>query len=254
VFNIGIEFQPCHRAFQLHFSKLSQSNCQISSSESALAMLRHDNQNIQHSPKMQHPTSRPTFLGLPPELRNSIYKFMLTNAEPLHVAFTFPPPRHHPNVWIKLVRTPDNEGPVGGSNMLRTSKLTHQEARSILYGSNVFLFMEPQTLRIFASSIGDNKAILRHVRLKIGRSNTMRAALKALYPTPKLHTLDLGRFLDTSNPRRMLVQLHRDEEMREAAVAFADAGQTVDECEERFAATRICAIMKVSRIWELVIE
>lgn len=96
--------------------------------------------------------------------------------------------------------------------------------------------------------------MLRHIRLRIGRSKTTRAALKALYPTPDLRNLDVGRFLDTSNLRRVLVQLHGDEELRDATVAFADAGQTVEECEERFAATRFCAITKVSGKWEVVID
>ena len=152
------------------------------------------------------------------------------------------------------MRTPENDGPVGGSNILRANKSVYQEARSILYGSNIFLFMEPQALRIFASCIGDNKAILRHVQLKIARSQTTRAALKALYPTPSLRYLDLGRFLDTSDPYRVLVQLQSDDRMRQAYVAFADAGQTVDECEERFATTRLCAIVKCSREWKIVID
>jgi hypothetical protein len=150
------------------------------------------------------------------------------------------------------MRTSEND--VGGSNMLRASKFVHEEARSILYKDNIFLFMEPQALGIFASCIGDNKAMLRHIMLEIGRSRTTCAALKALYPTPGLRHLDIGRSLDTSNPRRVLVQLHGDEELREATVAFADVGQTVDECEERFAATRLCAIAKGSGKWDVVID
>jgi hypothetical protein len=80
--------------------------------------------------------------------------------------------------------------------------------------------------------------------LKIGRSRTTCGALRVLYPNPGLRHLDIGRLLDTSNPRRVLVQLHGDEELREATMAFVDFGQTVDECEERFAATRLCAITK----------
>jgi hypothetical protein len=186
---------------------------------------------------MQLTATQPTFLGLPPEIRNTIYEFMLTTPEPLPIAILLP--KSKSNALIGIMRTSEND--VGGSNMLRASKFVHEEARSILYKDNIFVFMEPQALRIFASCIGDNKAMLRHVMLKIGRSRTTCAALKALYPTPSLRHLDIGRSLDTSNPRRVLVQLHGDEELREATVAFADVGQTVDECEERFAATRLCA-------------
>jgi hypothetical protein len=203
---------------------------------------------------MQHEATHATFLGLPPELRNRIYEFMLTTTEPLHVAIPFPPSGNHSEASIRTVRTPDNDGPIGGSNMLRANKSVYHEARSILYGSNTFLFMAPQALRIFASCIGDNKAILRHVQLKIARSQTTRAALKALYPTPSLRYLDLGWLLDTSDPHLVLVQLHGDERMRQAYVAFADAGQTVDECEERFATTRLCAIVKGSKEWKVVID
>jgi hypothetical protein len=208
-------------------------------------------QHYLHGSKMQHLATHATFLGLPPELRNRIYEFMLTTTGPLHVAVLFPPSGHHSEASINIVHTPDNDSPVGGSSILRASKLIYQEAQSILYGSNIFLFMEPQAPRIFASCIGDNKAILRHAQLKIGRSRTTRAALKALYPTPNLRFLDLGRFLDTTNARRRLAQLH---ETRKAYVAFADAGQTVDECGHRFATTRLCAIMKGSRKWEVVID
>ena len=199
---------------------------------------------------MQHVTTHANFLGLPPELRNNIYEFTLTTIEPLHIAVLTP--THKTNALIGIMRSPDSS--VAGSSILRASKLIYREARSILYSHNVFLFMEPQALRIFASCIGDNKALLRHVRLKIGRSKTTQAALKALYPTPSLRTLDVGRCLDTSHPRRMLVQLHGDEEIHAATVAFADAGQTVDECEERFAATRLCAIVKGTGKWEVVID
>jgi hypothetical protein len=201
-------------------------------------------------PKMQHVAVHPTFLGLPPEIRNSIYEFMLTTPEPLHIAVLTHQCKS--NALIGVMRSSDND--VGGSNMLRASRFVYEEARSVLYKDNIFIFMEPQALRIFASCIGDNKAMLRHIRLKIGRSQTTRAALKALYPTPSLRHLDVGRFLDTSNPRRVLVQLHGDEELREATVAFANAGQTVDECEERYAATRLCAIRKGSGKWDVIID
>lgn len=200
--------------------------------------------------KMQHAATHATFLGLPLELRNNIYEFTLTTTEPLHIAVLTP--SHKINALIGIMRSPDSS--VADSSILRASKLIYREARSILYSHNVFLFMEPQALRIFASCIGDNKAMLRHIQLKIGRSTTTRAALKALFPTPSLRTLDVGRCLDTSYPRRMLVQLHGDEEIHAATVAFADAGQTVDECEERFAATRLCAIVKGTGKWEVVID
>lgn len=200
---------------------------------------------------MQDGSTRTWLLELPPELRNSIYGFMLTTAEPL--AITILPPGRRSEAIIGIKRGSHNNGPVEGSNILRASKFIYHEARSILYSDNTFLFMAPQALRIFAVCIGDNKSKLRNVRLKIGRANTTRAALKALYPTPNLQNLDLGRFLDTTSPRHVLVQLHGDEEIRDAAVAFADAGRTVDECEERFAATRYCAIVKESRKWEVII-
>lgn len=200
--------------------------------------------------KMQQAATDATFLGLPPEIRNSIYGFMLTNPEPLHIEILTP--KFQSNALIGIMRTSDND--VAGSNMLRVSKFVYEEARSILYKDNIFLFMEPQALRIFATCIGDNKAMLHHVRLEIGPSNTTRAAMKALYPTPSLRHLDIGCFLDTSNPRRVLVQLHGDAEMLAATVAFADAGQTVDECEERFAATRLCAISEGSGTWEVVVD
>lgn len=175
---------------------------------------------------------------------------MLTTSEAFHIAILTH--KFKTNALIGIMRSSDHG--VGGSNMLRANKFVYEEAHSILYSDNVFLFMEPQSLRIFASCTGDNKAMLRHVQLKIGRPKTTHAALKALYPTPSLRTLDLGRFMDTSNPRRVLVQLRGDEEMRAATVAFADAGQTVDECEERFAATRLCAVAKGSGTWEVVID
>lgn len=199
---------------------------------------------------MQHAATHASFLGLPPEIRINIYEFTLTAAEPLHI--TVLTPTCKTNALIGIMRSPDNG--VGGSSILRASKLIYREARSILYSHNVFLFTEPQALRIFASCIGDNKAMLRHVQLEIGRPTTTRAALKALYPTPSLRILDLGLCLNTTRPRRMLVQLHGDEELHAATVAFADAGQTVDECEERFVATRLCAIVKGTGKWEVAID
>ena len=127
-----------------------------------------------HSFMMQHTARQATFLGLPPELRNSIYKLMLTTCttEPIHIAVL--PANCKSQAHIGIKRTSDHGDPVRGSNILRTSKLIHQEARSILYGDNIFLFMEPQSLRIFASCIGDNKANLRHVQLRIRRTTFQR--------------------------------------------------------------------------------
>jgi hypothetical protein len=155
---------------------------------------------------------------------------------------------------IELTRPPGTNRHIGGTSLLRANKLIYKEAVEIFYGDNTLLFKEPQALRIFALYIGDNKAKLRHVRLQIGRAKTTRAALKALYPTPNLRHLDLGRFVEKNTRHRIMVELHGDEELREASVAFADAGLTVEECEARFAATRICAVDKVSGKWEVFLE
>ena len=136
---------------------------------------------------MQHAVTHATFLGLSPESRSNIYKFTLTAAETLHIAVLTPTCRII--ALIDIVRSPDKS--VGGSSILRASKLIYREARSIFYSQNIFHFMEPQALRIFASCIGDNKAMLRHVQLQIWRLATTRAALKALYPTPSLRSLDI---------------------------------------------------------------
>jgi hypothetical protein len=204
---------------------------------------------------MEAPVTRASFLGLPPGLRNAVYKLLLTSVEPLDVAILTPMySQFKCQSPIELTRTPCTNRRIEGSNLLRANKLIYKEAIEILYGDNIFLFKEPQALRIFAFYIGDNKSKLRHVRLQIGRARTTRAALKALHPTPNLRHLDLGRFLNETDRCRMLVKLHGDEGMREAAVAFADVGLTVDECEARFAATRICAIDKVSGEWEVFVE
>jgi len=238
----------------LHFCQLIQLKCQMLGNLSCGFTCTNTTKTTSTASEMEHTAIHATFLGLPAELRNSIYEFMLTTCtkEPLHIEILLPNCKS--KAPIGIMRTAENGVDVRGSNILRASKFTYREARSILYSHNVFLFMEPQALRIFAVCIKDSKAMLRHVQLKIGRSNTTRAALKALCPTPNLRNLDVGRFLDTSNPRHVLVQLHGNEELREATVAFADAGQTVDECEERFAATRLCAIAKGSGKWEVVID
>lgn len=70
------------------------------------------------------------------------------------------------NALIGITHSPDDD--VGGSKILRAIKLIYREAQSFIYSHNVFLFMEPQALRIFASCIGDNKAMLRQVQLNIG--------------------------------------------------------------------------------------
>jgi hypothetical protein len=234
----------------LHFCQLIQFKCQMLGNLSCGYTCTNTTNNVGTASEMEHTATHATFLGLPAELRNSIYEFMLTacTKEPLHIEILLPSCKS--KAPIGIIRTAENGVDVRGSNILRASKFTYQEAWSILYKDNTFLFMEPQALRIFAVCIRDNKAMLRHVQLKIGRSNTTCAALKALYPTPNLRNLDVGRFLDTSNPCRVLVQLHGDEELREATVAFADAGQIVDECEERFAATRLCAINGKSLLTE----
>jgi hypothetical protein len=201
---------------------------------------------------MQHQAPRASLLELPPELRIQIYKILLTLKKPLNI--TIAPPMYQSKSPIGLTRLPDTERLIKSTELLRANKIIHQEAVEVLYGDNTFLFTEPQALRIFACYIGENKAKLRHVRLKIGRAETTRATLEALYPTPILHYLDLGRFVKKKSHDRLMVELHEDEELREASVAFADAGLTVEECEARFAATRICAIDKASGEWEVFLE
>lgn len=206
---------------------------------------------------MEEPVARATFLGLPLELRNSIYEILLTSADPLNIAI--PEPKHikpgmKPQSHIELVRPLGKQSLVGVVSLLQVSKLIYEEARAILYANNIFLFMEPQALRIFACYVRDNKAKLRNVRLHVGRMRTTRTALKALYPTPNMQSLDLGRMFIKTDNYHMMVQLHGDEGLREASVAFADAGLTVDECERRFAATRLCAIMRGSDEWKVILD
>jgi hypothetical protein len=205
---------------------------------------------------MGEPVPRAYFLGLPPELRNAVYKLLLTSTEPLNIAILAPMYKQQLENQspIELTRPPGTNRHIEGVNLLRAKKLIYKEAVEIFYGDNVLSFKEPQALRISAFYIGDNKAKLRHVRLQIGRARTTRAALKALYPTPNLRHLDLGRFVKKETRDRMMVELHGDEELREASVAFAGAGLTVEECEARFAATRICAIDKASGEWEVFLE
>jgi hypothetical protein len=202
---------------------------------------------------MEAPVPQASFLGLPPELRNAVYKLMLKSAEPLSIAIPTPkytqckcqPP-------IELTHPSDSNRLFEGSDLLLANKLVSREARAVLYGDNTFLFTEPQALRIFACYIGDNKIQLRHIRLQLGRTTITHAALKALYPTPNFQHLDLGRFLYETKLHRMMVQLYGDKELREAAVAFAIAGHTADEREARFGTTRICAVTRGSGEWEVL--
>ncbi|KAA6406618.1 MAG: hypothetical protein FRX48_09550 [Lasallia pustulata] len=82
------------------------------------------------------------FLKLPPEIRNKVYNLLLITSHP-HRSLT-------PDIIGQVVRgefewnmCPDMGDSV---SLLRTCKLVHQEASSILYGSNWFYFMERPSL------------------------------------------------------------------------------------------------------------
>ncbi|CAO2652386.1 Nn.00g006690.m01.CDS01 [Neocucurbitaria sp. VM-36] len=81
-------------------------------------------------------TSKPTFnllLSLPRELRDRIYTFALTSPSP----FWWPNP--------SPVKHDHNVAP----NLLRTSKQVYEEAVSIMYSGNKFLFTHPSDCNIF---------------------------------------------------------------------------------------------------------
>lgn len=108
----------------------------------------------------------PTFLSLPREIHNKIYKQLLTAPEPIKVLHK---PRNNfssPSPDLPVIRTLT-------TGLLTTHKQIGPEAAAVFYASNTFIFIGCHcwdSLYIFPSTIGaTNRSHLR--RLEVGISN-----------------------------------------------------------------------------------
>lgn len=137
------------------------------------------------------------FLALPPELRNEIYRLLLTkDGESIEINASRGPcsgmwavrpqtPFHHP-------RQDSRSRPF--TNLLAVSKQINNEAASILYGENNFVFSTTNGTdngdRTFLGLIGtSNRHLMRHVELRWYRE--WMVSLEAnLGLMPKLNQLE----------------------------------------------------------------
>jgi hypothetical protein len=150
-------------------------------------------------------------------------------------------PRCELNRAIALVHPPAANDLVKGSNLLRANKVICQEALTTRYGKNTFLFKELHALRVFACYVGDNKAMLRYIRLLIDRTRTTCAAWNALYPTPHLQSLDL-RIL----PESGLVSRRLYQQTSEVVAAFTLRTPTSNGYKERHERLAVMQFFAVS--------
>lgn len=153
------------------------------------------------------------FLELPAEIRNAIYGWALTNAEP--IAFQQMSPRSRelreaigakwrPVPRVKGVRVPQKEltwslrptrkfGLAG--QLLRVSKAIQAETTPILYGRNHFLFNDFEGLHNFLIIIGSHQCYLRVLEVSMMRGlRHIHSAMILLKQAKSLETLRIGLY------------------------------------------------------------
>ncbi|KAK4612240.1 hypothetical protein CLAFUW4_12887 [Fulvia fulva] len=118
-----------------------------------------------------------TFLSLPPELRNEIYKLAIDYDDEICVTGKSERDLHATNAR--------------GAAVLRSCRQVHDELVAILYGSNTFVFTEHGALLTFLRVAGAHTKHLRKVSVKWIWSSDIRECLILLREATQLEMLEL---------------------------------------------------------------
>lgn len=156
------------------------------------------------------PSRQSSFLQLVPEVRNNIYRFLLTSSRQDDVV----------NIMggslktLRGLRGDQSTHPrhrnkrIHIAGILSCSKLVHQEAGSILYGCNFFPFHNMSTLTIFLRCIGHhNRQQLIHLRLRQIHPTRHEQAGTLLADAAGLRHLELG--VGDWNSWRPIIEVER---------------------------------------------
>ena len=113
-------------------------------------------------------TSRPSFLKLPPELRNIIYDYVVQSSEPVCISGI----PVEGGYRATQLRTGAEGDLLGVAPLLRVNKQVKDEASARLYSTNKFIFHETSDLIIFFLIIGKNeKASLKDIQVLQSRAD-----------------------------------------------------------------------------------
>ncbi|GAB7350534.1 hypothetical protein MBLNU459_g1120t2 [Dothideomycetes sp. NU459] len=141
-------------------------------------------------------------MDLPAEIRNMIYKCVLTKGSN-HIQVCQTRYRFNDSYWTpqntkgthysrdpNMARPKQTRIPV---DLLRVSKKVHEEARAVLYGSNTFWYTSLRSLSTFLAAVGSNIAYLREVEVWLESDDYVRrttlTASRQLMDAPGLRHL-----------------------------------------------------------------
>ena len=139
------------------------------------------------------------FKQLPPELRVQVYEYLFICELPLYVHHvrqnSYSPLQmaidYYPLMAGNDRRTPTGPGfkllrAKGTTALLRTNKLIHKEAMSVLYAQNTFIFQHADALRDFVRTAKSGVPLVRTVVLDIFASQAGVPTPNS-FPTVHLH-------------------------------------------------------------------
>ncbi|KAL9032690.1 MAG: hypothetical protein Q9214_007858, partial [Letrouitia sp. 1 TL-2023] len=131
-----------------------------------------------------------TFLGLPRELRDMIYEECFPKAFSIGIyEFAFSP-INPSNIYPVRSKIP-------GINLLRTCKQLYTEAATVLYGRDLFMFLDPTLWNVFnhfQENLKHGREHLRHLRIMYLDYSRLGVpvveGLKLVKKLPRIQTVD----------------------------------------------------------------
>ena len=97
------------------------------------------------------------FLDLPPEVRNLIYRQLLTFRGPTYPTNGTPTSVKSQHKDLRQKKRDAIPVPQSALNILCTNQQIHKEAMKLFYQENDLVFSAPETLQPFLSSLGDRR-------------------------------------------------------------------------------------------------
>nr|OQO20932.1 hypothetical protein B0A51_12246 [Rachicladosporium sp. CCFEE 5018] len=146
---------------------------------------------------------------LPPEIRKEIFGYVLTKPNPIEFTVTYPVNRNGSREQRYVVaghqRNASHIGqifdtttrewvpePARATALLMVCKLVHTEAEEVLYGSNIFKFLNTARLANFLTSFGGPAYAIKQVELHHYVVGSAKAFWRSLLPLVNLRRLAIG--------------------------------------------------------------
>ncbi|KAK4550472.1 hypothetical protein LTR36_000051 [Oleoguttula mirabilis] len=176
------------------------------------------------------------------ELRNKVYANLLTSDTPISIGRRQQPKRHivvngsfvkHPADTTPPLRSNviDHNGRSffnkHGASILRVNKQTYQQAVTILYGSNTFVFIKQSALPQFVQGAGPGRGHLRHIVIADWNYRSNNAPMKSLADATRLQCLEIQR-----------TSYHSAKQYEKGLRAFVKLGKTAKDRRRRFSLVR----------------